>query len=354
MSDHPILVQALRGDTVESHHRGAIAVVDDHGRLIWSCGDINRPIFPRSAVKLLQALPLVASGAAQSLGLSDAELALACASHGGEPAHAQTAASMLAKAGVDLNVLECGAHWPHHEGSQRRMARDNAKPTALNNNCSGKHSGFVCVGCATSGLRGPHLAAFMKGYVEPEHPVMQAVTQAISHATDHDLRQAPRGTDGCSIPTYAIPLQNLALGFARAATGHGLSAPMAQAATRLRRAIAAEPFMVAGTGRFDTKVMQRLGERICCKVGAEGVYCASIPERGWGVALKMDDGNTSRAAEVAMAALMPFLLDLSEDDTAWVETLSNVSLRNWQGRLVGHLRANPEFQGALTRRASLP
>lgn len=338
--ENPILVEAQRGGIAESVHRGAVAVVDDRGRLVWSCGDIHRPIFPRSAVKLLQALPLVAAGAADTLQLSDAELALACASHGGEPGHAQTAASMLAKAGVDAKVLECGAHWPYHEESQRRMAREDQQPTALNNNCSGKHAGFVCVGCALSGLRGASLASFMKGYVEPDHPVMQSVTQAVSRATDHDLSRAPRGVDGCSIPTYAVPLFNLALGFARAGTGHGLAPDLAQAASRLRQAIAAQPFMVAGTGRFDTTVMQRLGARLCCKIGAEGVYCASVPERGWGVALKMDDGNTSRAAEVVMAALLPFVLDLSPDEQAWARTLSDVSLRNWQGRLVGYLRIN--------------
>ena len=112
--------------------------------------------------------------------------------------------------------------------------------------------------------------------------------------------------------------------------------------------------MVAGTARFDTAVMQRLGARICCKIGAEGVYCASIPERGWGVALKMDDGNTSRAAEVVMAALLPFLLKLSEDEATWAQSLADVTLRNWQGRLVGHLRANPDFRASLTVRASQP
>ena len=346
--ENPILVEALRGPTVESFHRGAVAVVDDHGRLLWSCGNIERPIFPRSAVKLLQALPLVASGAADRLGLTQAELALACASHGGEAAHAATAASMLAKAGVDALVLECGAHWPYHEGSQRDMARSGAEPTALHNNCSGKHSGFVCVGCATSGLSGPPLFDFMRGYVEPEHPVMRQVSQALAQVTDFTLAQAPVGTDGCSIPTYAIPLFNLALGFARAGTGHGLPPALSDAASRLRAAIAAEPFMVAGTGRFDTAVMQRLRERVCCKVGAEGVYCASLPEQGWGVALKMDDGNTSRAAEVVMAALIEALLPLSAEDRTALHALSETTMSNWRGRRVGSLRAAADFRAALS------
>jgi L-asparaginase II len=346
--ENPILVEALRGSTVESFHRGAVAVVDDHGRMVWSCGDVQRPIFPRSAVKLLQALPLVASGAAQRLGLSNEALALACASHGGEPAHAQTAASMLGAAGVDVGVLECGAHWPHHEASERALARAGEEPTALNNNCSGKHAGFVCVGCALSGLTGQPLMDFMRGYVEAEHPVMREVTRALAVATDHAVATAPRGIDGCSIPTYAIPLVNLALGFARAGTGHGLPTQWAKAAQRLRTAIAQAPFMVAGTERFDTQVMQRLGARVCCKVGAEGVYCASLPERGWGVALKMDDGNTSRAAEVVMAALIEALLPLAPDDANAMRSLSDTVMRNWQGRTVGGLRAAVAFRSAIS------
>ena len=144
---NPVLVEAWRGTAVESFHRGAMAVVDGDGVLVASLGDIERPIFPRSAVKLLQALPLVESGAADAFALSDEELALACASHGGEAAHTRTAASMLAKAGFDAGVLECGAHWPYEEAANHALAASGATPSALHNNCSGKHAGFVCLGC---------------------------------------------------------------------------------------------------------------------------------------------------------------------------------------------------------------
>ena len=144
---HPDLVHALRGGIVESMHRGAIAIVDADGSLVQALGDIDRPIFPRSACKVLQALPLVASGAADALGLSDEELALACASHGGEPRHVATAMSMLAKAGLNEGALECGAHWPSFDGALKALAHEGRAPSALHNNCSGKHAGFVCVGC---------------------------------------------------------------------------------------------------------------------------------------------------------------------------------------------------------------
>ena len=337
----PVLVEVLRGAAVESFHRGALAIVDADGGVLHALGDIHRPVFPRSAVKLLQALPLVASGAADALGLSDEELALACASHGGEPMHVRTAASMLRKAGLNEQALECGAHWPGFEAASRTLAREGHEPGALHNNCSGKHAGFVCLGCLLARQAGQDAAAFTRGYVWPEHPVMREVSAALQAATGHDLAQAPMGTDGCSIPTYAVPLHALALGFARVATGLGLSTAHATAARRLRRAIAAAPQMVAGTGRFDTRVMQHFGERVCCKVGAEGVYCAALPEQGLGVAIKMDDGQSARAAEAVMAQVIAALVARSDADHALLQPLGQVALKNWNGLAVGSLRPAP-------------
>ncbi|HUG23558.1 asparaginase [Piscinibacter sp.] len=338
---NPVLVEAWRGDAVESAHAGAIAVLDADGAVVASLGDIDRPIFPRSAVKALQALPLVESDAAERLRLNDDELALACASHNGEPEHVRTAAGMLAKAGVDADVLECGVHWPYLDTVSRAMTARGETPTALNNNCSGKHAGFVCLACGLMGWNdsGLDLRQYVKGYVSPEHPVMREVTDALQSATGFDLSRARRGVDGCSIPTFAIPLRRLALAFARFGTGRGLRAGEARAAKRLREAVAKSPFMVAGTGRFDTRVMERLGARAFCKVGAEGVYCASLPERGLGVAIKIDDGNNARAAEVAMAAMIEAFVTLNDTEATFMRGLSDVPLKNWNGIEVGALRA---------------
>jgi L-asparaginase II len=345
MTNNPVLVHALRGGIVESQHRGALAVMDADGAVHTRFGDIDRPVFPRSAVKVLQALPLVASGAAERWGLTDEELALACASHGGEPRHADTAASMLAKAGVDVQALECGAHWPYHDASLKALAAAGEQPSALHNNCSGKHAGFVCLGCLLADeVPGAGRRAFLAGYVKPEHPVMQEVSAALQATTGWNLANTARGVDGCSIPTYAIPLRHLAHAFAKVATGLGLTQPQARAAQRLRQAVAAAPFMVAGSGRFDSRVMQQLGERVFCKVGAEGMYCAALPELGLGVALKMDDGNTARGCEVVMAALIERLLPLQADDAALLAGLSDLKLRNWNGIEVGALRAAPELR----------
>ena len=345
---NPVLVDVLRGGAIESVHCGAVAVLDADGAVVASLGDIERPNFPRSAVKVLQALPLVASGAAERLGLSDAELAIACASHNGEEIHAQTAAAMLAKAGLDANALECGTHWPYLDTASRALAAQGRGPSALNNNCSGKHAGFLCLACALHDGGGVDLQQYVRGYVKPEHPVMREVTAALQAATGYDLSGAPRGTDGCSIPTYAVPLRHLAHAFARVGTGVGLSAGHARAAQRLRSAVAAAPFIVAGTGRFDTRVMEALGEKVFCKVGAEGVFCAALPERGLGVAIKVDDGNNARACEVAMAAVIEAFVELDDAQATLMRSLSEVTMSNWNGIVVGQLKATDALRSLRT------
>ena len=320
----PVLVEVTRGGLVESRHCGAVAVVDDSGGVALQAGDIDMAVFPRSAVKALQALPLVETGAADRLGLTDAELALACASHNGEAAHVAAAESMLRKAGRGADCLECGVQWPSLQAATLALAASGRTATALHNNCSGKHSGFICLACD----RGDDPA----GYVGPDHPTMRAVTAALAETTGTALDARNRGTDGCSIPTYAIPLRALALAFARFATGHGLPADRATAAARIRHAVAESPFMVGGTGRFDTEVMTALGARAFVKVGAEGVHCAALPDLGLGIAVKCDDG-AGRAAELVMATLIARFLGDGVPER-WLHPV----LRNWNGIEVGTLR----------------
>ena len=325
----PVLVEATRGAWVESRHRGAVAVMDARGGTVLALGDIDQPVFPRSAVKALLALPLVESGAAERLGLSDEELALACSSHSGEVAHTETASRMLARVGRSAEVLECGVHWPYYDAAARALAASGQQPTALHNNCSGKHAGFVCLACDAG-----HDPA---GYVSPEHPTMRVVTAALSDMTNTMLDERNRAVDGCSIPTFAIPLRALAQAFARFGSGEGLAPDRAAAAATLRRAVAAHPYLVAGTGRFDTELMRRAGDAVFSKTGAEGVFCVALPSLGLGVALKCDDG-AGRAAEVVTAVMVRRLLPHLAEALA---PLANPVLRNWRGIDVGRLRAAP-------------
>lgn len=325
---NPALVEVLRGALVESRHTGAVVVADAAGRRVLALGCVEQPVYPRSAVKALQALPLVETGAADRYGLGPEELALACASHGGEPGHVATATRMLTLAGLDAAALKCGAHWPIHPPSAQALARAGGTAGAVHNNCSGKHAGFLCVACAT--------AAGRMHYTEPSHPVQRLVKATLEDLTGAVLAPEACAVDGCSAPTWAVPLHRLARGFARFGTGTGLAPERAKAAARLRGACAAHPWHVAGTGRFCTQIMERFGARIFVKTGAEGVYCAALPEQGLGIALKCDDG-ASRAAEVMMAATL-LRLARSITDAGALEPFARPVLRNWNGIAVGSLR----------------
>jgi L-asparaginase II len=327
---NPVCVEITRGNLVESRHRGSVAVVDGDGKLVLSLGDIERGVFPRSACKAMQALALVESGAADAYGFGNKELALACSSHSGEDAHVALAASMLARAGRDVSALECGAHWSSDQKTIIHQARTIDKPTALHNNCSGKHSGFVCACC--------HQDIDPKGYVGYDHPLQQQIRATMQSLTGTPLGHDNCGTDGCSIPNYAVPLRSLAHGFAKMATGNSLEPLRARASRRLFEACMAEPFYVAGTGRACTKLMQIAPGRIFAKTGAEGVFCAAIPEQGVAIAVKCDDGN-GRAAEAMIAATLARFFEKGNDVHAGLMAMANKALSNWNGIHVGDIRA---------------
>jgi L-asparaginase II len=331
---NPVLVEVLRGAVVESAHRGAVAVFDADGKPLLEIGDTARPVFPRSAVKAIQALPLVESGTADAYGFGDRELALACASHSGEPAHVELAQAMLAKAGLDRTALECGAHWPSSHEAEIALARTGSVPNALHNNCSGKHSGFLCT-CVHAGIA-------HRGYVKAGHAQQEMVRDAMQSVTGaaHDVDHC--ATDGCSIPTYAVPLKSFAQGCARMATGRGFSPLRAKAAKRLLSACMAEPFLVAGTGKADVALMQAAPGRIFVKTGAEGVYCAAVPELGLGIALKCDDG-AGRAAEVMIAAVLAKLLSDDQALAARLIEQANPPVPSRIGAKVGSLRPTAAF-----------
>lgn len=336
----PILVEVTRGPLVESTHAGLLAIADANGRRVAAFGDVERPTFPRSSAKIIQALPLVESGAADKLGLTIEELAIAGASHNGEQAHCDTAHSMLRKAGLDTDALECGVHWPERAEDVARLNRAGAEPNALHNNCSGKHAGFLCVAC--------EMGVDHHGYVGPDHPVQREVTAALEGLTDTKLDEHVRGIDGCSIPTFAIPLDRLARAFARLGTGEHLAPVRAAAAKRLREAAAAAPFMVAGTGRFCTEVMGRFGTRAYVKTGAEGVFCASFPEIGLGVTLKVDDGGT-RASEALMAAVIQRFVAKDDEERAFLDRWAHHPLLNRRSIKVGEVRVADDVVAALGR-----
>lgn len=301
-----------------------VAVVDGGGGLVASFGDVDRATQPRSAIKAIQAVPLITSGAADDAGLTEVELALACSSHNGEVGHVAAVESWLDSIGASPDDLECGAHVPYYRPAADAMVIAGESPTPAHNNCSGKHTGFVHTSV--------HLGEEPSGYLAPSHPQQVRVTRSSSRFTGIDVAGQVPGVDGCGIPVFTFPLRALAMGWARLATGEGVDADAATAGSRLLDAMTHQPWFVAGTDRHCTSVMYSHGGRIAAKTGAEGVFCAVDRESGRGVALKADDG-ASRASEHAIDWILARLVK--------AEPPAPTILRNWAGTEVGQIRVKP-------------
>jgi L-asparaginase II len=292
---NPVLVEVTRGAAVESRHRGAAVVIDSRGGRRAAWGDVDATVFARSSVKPLQALPLLESGAAARFGVSARELALACASHGGEPDHVAIARGWLARLGRTEEDLICGPHAPISQEAAEALVRVGREPSRLHNNCSGKHLGFLTLAM--------HLGAPLKDYGNREHPVQRQVRRVLSEMGGTDLSSAPVAGDGCGVPVAAMPLVAIARAFALLAASDDLPRARAEAARRVVSAMTMHPYFIGGTDRFDTLVTERAVGKVLVKGGAEGVCAGALLDRGLGFAVKIDDG-AKRAAETAMAALL--------------------------------------------------
>jgi L-asparaginase II len=324
MSEFP-LIEFVRGPFAETFHAGAISISDTNGRQVFGIGNTDFGTYPRSAAKSLQSLPLLTSGAADRYGLSQRHLALAIASHDGLPMHTRAVNAMLAQMGLEPAHLECGAHAPL-SGRKPQIVTD------LHNCCSGKHGGFLGVAA--------HRGIGLRGYVHAEHAIQRGALGSMEIFTGTKLINY--GIDGCSIPTYQVPLKNLSAGFARYGTGIGVPTEMGQAAQRFMQAAWAHPEMVQGPGKFDTEIMRAFNGQVFTKFGAMGVYVASLPQKGLGIAIKCFDGSV-QAAEVMMANVLGVIL---KPKGAQAETLARWSAptsKNWKGIEVGALQPTKAF-----------
>ncbi|MBI3507064.1 MAG: asparaginase [Proteobacteria bacterium] len=330
----PLIVEVTRGSMVESRHRAIVAVVMADGTPVESHGDVALPVFARSAIKPIQSLGLIESGAADAFGCSGAEIAISSASHGGEPMHTKTVAAWLNRMGMDVGDLECGAHLPTHAPSANALIRAFEEPDATHNNCSGKHTGMLAV-CR-------HMGWPTKGYIDPAHPLQKRIVKTYEEMLGLSLADAPTGLDGCSLPQIATPVRSLALGIARIGKPDGLPAARAAACTRMGKAIRENPFMLAGTGRFCTRALIAARGHVILKTGAEGVYMAAIPAKGIGIALKVEDGN-GRGAEVAMARFLERFGGFADTPREEIDALLNPKITNAAGRTVGDIRHAPNW-----------
>ncbi len=294
--DSPVLVEIWRGDAVESQHRGIAVAVDVEGRVVFAAGDAQRVVYPRSALKFFQSIPLLESGAADFFNLTAAEIALACASHGAEDLHLRALHGWLARLNLGVDDLECGADMPLIQSVAHDLIRSGDEPTRAHQNCSGKHAAMLT------------LARFMEadlpGYSDYHHPVQRAWMTTLSELIEADVRAMPWERDGCGMPAVRMPLQQLAAAFARYADGK-LAQPGARGAAmaRILAALRAHPRMLAGAEQCGTDVILATQGRVLVKAGAEGVYGGVIPHLGMGFALKVDDG-AGRAQSAALGGML--------------------------------------------------
>ncbi|HYG42663.1 MAG TPA: asparaginase [Bordetella sp.] len=336
---HTLLIERTRGgadasgDIVECQHFGSIAVVDPSGRLVASAGDPDALTFARSALKPFQALPFMRAGGAAHYDLRSEQLALLCASHSGENAHVEAVADILDKAGCRPSQLQCGCHLPiafSMPGGSPAPA--GFEPTALHHNCSGKHAGFLAY-CAQHGLT-------HHDYLSPNHPLQAAVRKELAQACGIPADALRAGIDGCSAPTYALPLSALATGYARLATAQAGSGGVGAALQPLCQAMVAHPFLVSGTGRSDLALMRAAPDELVAKTGADGVQGMGLRKLGLGIAVKVSDGNMATVHAAAIETLRQLGVAGAQSDT--LQAWARPEIRNTAGLRTGQVR--PAFE----------
>jgi L-asparaginase II len=325
-------VEVTRGELVESVHAVAACACSARGLLRpeLALGEIDVPVFLRSTAKPFIAATVVAAGAVERFGLEPREIAVMAASHNGEPLHVEAVRSILCKTGFSETDLRCGAHAPSYEPAAAALACEGIAYSAVHHNCSGKHAGILAL------VR--LLGADPASYLEPGNPAQQRILAFCGRMSDEDPEAWVLGVDGCGIPAYATSLRRAALAYARFATLAGLSDADADALTIVRAALAAEPFYIGGTGRFDSRLIDVAAGKAIGKAGAEGMHGDALLERGLGLALKVIDGNR-RAVPAAALALLRELGALEPEEFAELESFAHAPVRNVAGRVVGEVRA---------------
>jgi len=327
--DNPVVVRLWRAGRVESVHRGAWCLVDPSGEVIAGGGALEHPYFARSSIKSLQALPLLESGAAERFQFSDAELALALASHAGEPCHTETARRTLERLGLGVRHLRCGAHPPTDARAREALRARGEAPSALHNNCSGKHVGFLALA--------KELGVAPEEYLAPDSAGQRLVRAAIAELSGVSEAALRPGIDGCSAPTYRLPLRSLAMAFARLTHPPALSGARRQHAQRMTRVAAEFPELIGGSQRnLDTELLKASRGRLFAKIGAEAVHALGVVGAARGLAVKIDDGG-ARALPALVLGLLESLGLASADELARLAPLRETNLQNFAGLEVGRV-----------------
>lgn len=327
-----ILANVIRGDTVESIHRGHFIVMDGEGKTVASAGDPDTVTFFRSSCKFFQAIPLIASGAADAFDFDEEELALACASHSGQKRHVEVAKSMLAKIGLDERALHCGTHMPFYRPEAEKLIREGRSPSTLQNNCSGKHSAMLAVASK--------IGADIQTYERLDNPVQQHILDVISQFSEIPREEIAIGSDGCCVPNFAVPVRSMAKSLVSLISpADSFGRDVIDAAGRLVTAALNHPELIGGTDRLDTQIMQAAPGKVLSKVGADGVWLGGvIPSESWptglGIALKIEDGDDNRGRPVVVVEILRQLGVLSTED---LSQISPMPIKNRRGDVVGRI-----------------
>ncbi|MCA8980419.1 MAG: asparaginase [Planctomycetes bacterium] len=329
LEDNPVLARVWRGSAVESQHRGAWALTDSAGTVLDGNGHFAHPTFLRSSTKSLQAIPLLETGVADKLGFSDAEVALALASHDAEEAHTRVVAGLLARLGLGVEHLQCGSQPPGNADARYELRSSGKLPSALHNNCSGKHAAFLALSQAVGDP--------VERYLDPQSRTQRMVRQAVLEMTGVPESQFSTAIDGCSAPTFRLPLQGLATAFARLSTPDGLAPERRAACERMLGAVKRHPILIAGsTKRICTDISRATSGRLFPKVGAEAVYAVGLAGGDRAIAVKIDDGGL-RALHAVVITLLERFGFATEAELFALETWRGTPIRNWAGTEVGRL-----------------
>ncbi|MFW6437784.1 MAG: asparaginase [Armatimonadota bacterium] len=322
------LATVSRDGVVESTHLGRAAICQADGRLLGNAGNPEAEQFWRSSSKPLQALSVVATGAADEFEFTQKELSVCCASHSGSADHVETVRGILAKLNLDESDLNCGSHWPGDVDERNRLIREGEQPSQLHNNCSGKHAGMLATARA--------LGAPTEGYLQFDHPVQHMIAVNLSLVSSIPEGQFKVGRDGCGAPTVAMPLSAMARAFARLAMPEELPDRLPEAARRICDAMAAEPVMVSAKSSFNTELLRLGGGSIVAKGGAEGLFCMACRERGVGIAVKSSDGSGRPHPPAVIALMRKIGIDVPD---ALAERFERVPVTNCHGETVGYVEA---------------
>jgi len=319
-----ILVEVTRGNHIESIHRGHIVVIDSKGDILYLIGDPDFKICLRSCAKPLQVLPVISTGAADKFSFTPEELAIMSGSLNGQDFQVKTIKSILNKIGLDEHFLQCGVHRPSHRATAKKLQEEGKKPSVLHNNCAGKHIAMLTL-CV-------HHRWPLNNYMVKEHPVQQLILKTVSSMTEVPVKEIEIGVDGCGVPVFFLPLKNLARSYAQ------LTSASDQAIHRLMEAILSHPEMIAGDERICTDIMRVLDRKVFAKTGAEGGYAMSLMREGWGVAIKIEDGN-NRAMQPVIIEILKQLKVLNIEEEDKLQSYHHPVIKNHRGEIVGSIKA---------------